>query len=268
MNKQSSSSSGITLVELLASFSVLVILMTVMSQTVGMVSSTWRSGMARIDAFTQARTTLGLLDRDLQQIVLRPELAAFTDASGNNPGLAFYTRVQGGAGDRGVSLVEYLVQNATTDPQLVRCDYGLNFDAAAASRSPSYGKANLPDLTKVEPRTLAPGVVRLAYKFIDGLGVAQDRFKYDYTNPQSQTNTRMLRTSLLVLDTGAYELLIDSGKLPTLLLDTNVLPLEGESSAECWQRLLDSASLSKEVPAPVVKSLKVFERTYTIPTSR
>lgn len=261
-------SPGITLVELLASFSVLLVLLTLMSQTIGMVSSTCRSGLARIDAFTQARTTLGLLDRDLQRIVLRPELAAFTDQTGTAGALAFYTRVQGGTGDRSVSLVEYLVQNPTARPQLVRCDYGLNFEPAASSRAPSYGKTNLPDLANAEARNLAPGVVRMGWKFVDGNGAEQDRFTFDYARPQSPTNTRLLRTSLLVLDSNAAELLVDSGKLSTLLTETGATPEEEETLGASWERLLESGTLTTRLPVPVVKSLKVFERTFTIPTNR
>ena len=256
-----------TLVELLASISVLFILMTVMTQTVGMVSSTWHSGKARIDAFTQARTTLGMLDRDLQRIVLRPDLAAFADQSGANGALAFYTRVKGDDGNRGVSLVHYQVLNPSSEPRLVRSDFGLDFEIAP--RIPTYGKSDrLPDLANVEPKELAPGVVTLTYKFIDGTGAEKDRFSFNYNDPQATSNTRILRVSLLVLDTNAYELLKNSGQFSTLLTDAATPPQPGETQGELWERLIESSALSDSLPPPVLKSLKVFERTYTIPVNR
>lgn len=258
---------GFTLIELLASMSVLVVLMTVMSQTVGMVSSGWLSGKARIDAFTQARVTLGALDRDVQRMVLRRDLAAFTDGTGANSALAFYTRVQGVQGDRAVSLVEYQVQTPTTEPHLVRNDYGMDF---GGTNSLTFGqKSSLPDLSRVAPRDLAPNVVRLNWVFLDRNGTESDHFIFDYDNPDADTNTRVIRVSMLVLDSSAYSLLLkDPSGLSSLLSKTDGTPEQGESLGGYWQRLLSNSALSGTVPRPVVKSLRVFERSINIPVNR
>jgi len=255
-----------TLIELLASMSVLVVLMTVMSQTVGMVSTGWLSGKARIDAFTQARVTLGALDRDVQRMVLRPDLAAFTDGTGSKSALAFYTRVKGVQGDRAVSLVEYQVQTPTSEPHLVRNDYGMDF---GGTNSITFGqKSSLPDLANVLPRELAPNVVRLNWAFLDRNGNESDHFIFDYDDPDATTNTKVLRVSMLVLDSSAYNLLVKSSSLPTLLTNTSGTPQPGESLGAYWQRLISSSALSSEIPRPVVKSLRVFERSINIPLNR
>lgn len=264
--KRNRSMFGFTLIELLASMSVLVILMTVMSQTVGMVSSSWLSGKARIDAFTQARVTLGALDRDMQRMVLRPDLAAFTDVTGTKSALAFYTRVKGAQGDRAVSLVEYQVQTPTTEPHLVRNDYGMDF---SGTNSLTFGqKTSLPDLANVLPRDLAPNVVRLDWVFLDQNGTESDEFIFNYDNPTAATNTRVIRISMLVLDSSAYNLLIKTNSLPNLLTQTSGNPQPGESLGAYWQRLISTAALSGSVPRPVVKSLRVFERSINIPVNR
>jgi prepilin-type N-terminal cleavage/methylation domain-containing protein len=255
-----------TLIELLASMSVLVILMTVMSQTVGMVSSSWLSGKARIDAFTQARVTLGALDRDMQRMVLRPDLAAFTDSTGSKSALAFYTRVKGVQGDRAVSLVEYQVQTPTSEPHLVRNDYGMDF---GGTNSLTFGQnSSLPDLANVQPRDLAPNVVRLDWVFVDRNGAESSYFIFDYENPDADTNTRVVRVSMLVLDSSAYNLLIKTGSLSPLLTQTSGTPKPGESLGAYWQRLISSSSLSDTLPRPIVKSLRVFERSINIPVNR
>jgi prepilin-type N-terminal cleavage/methylation domain-containing protein len=265
--KRKSPTPGFTLIELLASMSVLAILMTVMSQTVGMVSSSWLSGKARIDAFTQARVTLGALDRDLQRMVLRPDLAAFTDSTGANSALAFYTRVQGVHGDRAVSLVEYQMQTPDSEPHLVRNDYGMDF---GGTNSLSFGQnASLPDLTRVAPRELAPNVVRLNWVFLDRNGAESDHFIFDYDNPDADTNTRVIRVSMLVLDSSAYNLLTKNpASLSALLSQTSGTPQQGESVGAYWQRLISTSALSGSVPRPVIKSLRVFERSITIPVNR
>lgn len=261
---------GFTLIELLASICILLILMTVMSQTVGMVSTTWLAGKARIDSFTQARLTLAALDRDVQRMVLRPDLGAFTDSTGSAGTLAFYTRVQGSEGDRSVSLVEYRVQNPSTEPRLVRNDYGMNFSGSTA-RVLSLGQCTaLPDLanSSVRERQVAPNVVRLDWKFIDRDGVESDRFQYDYTNPNDTKNTQIIRISMLVLDTSSYNLLLQSNSLASLLSGTSGNPSPGESKGAYWQRLISSSALPGSLPRPVLKSLRVFERSITIPVNR
>jgi hypothetical protein len=257
--------SAFTLIELLASMSVVIILMTVMSQTVGMVSSSWLSGKARIDAFTQARVTLGALDRDVQRMVLRPDVAAFTDTTGSRSALAFYTRVKGGQGNRAVSLVEYQIQTPDSEPRLVRNDYGMDF---SGSNSPTFGKcASLPDLANVQPRELAPNVVRLNWVFLDRNGGESDHFVFDYDNPDADTNTRVVRVSMLVLDSSAYNLLLKTNSLSTLLAQTGGTPQPGESLGAYWQRLVSSSALTS-LPSPIVKSLRVFERSIAIPVNR
>lgn len=260
-------SSGFTMIELLASMSVLLVLMTVLSQVVGMASSSWLTGKARIDAFSQARTTLSAMDRDFKRMVLRPDLAAFTDSAGSASALAFYTRVQGGTGDRSVSLVEYQIQSPSTEPKLVRSDYGLDFSGASA---PSFGQPDrLPDLAKVQTRDLAPGVVRMEWKFLDGMGTENDSFVYDYANPGAETNTRAVRVSMLVLDSSSYALLLNTGDLSGLLARTEDSGRQsGESLGQYWENLISTSALSGTVPKPVLKSLRVFERSINIPTGR
>lgn len=259
--------SGFTLIELLAAASILVVLAAVLFQIVSLVSSSWRSGRARVDAFSQARTVLEILNRDLQRMVLRPDLAAFADKTGSVSALAFYTRANGGEGDRAVSLVEYRLENPATEPRLVRCDYGLDF-AANSPRTISFGENKaLPDLANVQPRELAPGVVRIDWRFVDGLGDEHDRFVFDYDDPNATSNTRVMRISLLVLDTPSYDLLLQTGGLSNLLALTGGAANPKETRGEFWSRLLNTSALSN-IPKPVARSLRVFERSISIPIAQ
>ena len=78
---------------------VLSIMLIGLATMLGYVTRTWLNAMGSVDNFTKARLMLSLQDRDIQMMVLRPDMAAFVNNSNAAiPACAFYTRVQGNEG--------------------------------------------------------------------------------------------------------------------------------------------------------------------------
>ena len=124
---------GFTLVELLVSISVLSIMAVGLATMMSFVMKTWVSGINSADNFTKARVVLNLLDRDIQMMIMRRDLAAFVNSSGNSA-WSFYTNVEGIPGTglttpdtRTISLVQYLLTTPGTAPTFQRITYGANF---------------------------------------------------------------------------------------------------------------------------------------------
>lgn len=266
-NFQLSNAGGFSLVEILAAVSVLAIMMLIVGQIVGLVSDTWRTGKARVDNFTQARVALGMMDRDVQMMLLRDDLGAFKNKSGEEEACAFYTRMLGAEGDRRLSLVEYFLADPATTPKLMRADYGLNYDTdTASSRTLSLGTPDaLPDLDKTSAQEIAEGVLAFRWQFINADGVLGADFVYDHANPSDSANTRTMVLSLLVLDKESYALAKDTGVLTLLLSKLGAGPSGNETYAVHWQSVLKSPDFAAGLPRPVLRSLRVFERSIALP---
>jgi prepilin-type N-terminal cleavage/methylation domain-containing protein len=273
IRKSSGLSGGFTLIEIMAAVAVLGVLVLIMGQIVGLVSDTWIAGKARVDNFTQARLALGLLDRDIQSMVLRSDVAAFKDENGADA-CGFYTRVLGSdsAQNRSLSLVLYTLGTPTTTPKLLRTDYGLNFDSSSTlARTMTLGNTStLPDLGNADANTVevANGVILYHTEFIDSKGVYQSAFSYDYNDPSASTNTRVMVVSMVVLDEQAYTIAETSGALNTIItqLDPDTFTPGGNKSyADAWREMINASSFSSGLPLPVLRAIRVFERSIEIP---
>jgi prepilin-type N-terminal cleavage/methylation domain-containing protein len=193
--------SGFTLVELIVSIAILSIMLLGLGQAMAFVSNLWIAGIGNVDNYTKARTIMSIMDRDIQMMVMRPDVAAFVDSTGANPACAFYTNVQGNPGTattdtRTVSLVQFLLNPAlypapTTMPSatvlsttLGRVNYGSTFPAFSTTTIPYVSATtagipltignttSLPGLstTNVPTDSVATGVILFQWQFIDGAG--------------------------------------------------------------------------------------------------
>ncbi|MBN8711999.1 MAG: hypothetical protein BGO12_06255 [Verrucomicrobia bacterium 61-8] len=252
--------SAFTLIELLLAFAVLSLLLILLAQAVGAVQQTWLSGVARIDNFSKARVILGMIDRDLQSAVLRPDLAAFLDENGN-PACAFYTQISGVNGNRRLSLVRYSQTNFATNAVFRRADYGLDF----STNSMTLATTNkLPDLAKAVEQEVAEGVLRFEWQFVAADGTFQPGYRFDYTNPEASSNTRSVIISLLALDDRAIKIGSETGKLDALLQKFSGTPATGQTYASLWNAVIQNPSFSAGLPAPLTGGVRVFERHYPL----
>nr|WP_237764042.1 hypothetical protein [Terrimicrobium sacchariphilum] len=250
------------MIELLVAVAVLSVILLLLSQMVSLASKTWSTGRARVDNFTQARTVLGLMDRDIQSSVLRRDLASFVD-TGGKPALAFLTRVSSPGQERKLALVAYQMTGLPTAPELIRYDYGYSFDSTS---TPPYGTHGLmPDLDKATSQALTDGVLRLEVQFVLADGTLSKLFQYDYDNPSSTTNARSLVLSLLVIDSTALKLAKDTGRISELMDAFSGTPDPNESYAAYWNDLIRSGSGIASLPEPLRVGLKSFERQVALP---
>ena len=234
---------GFSLAELLVALAVLSIMLIGLASAMGYVSKLWLSGAGSMDNFTKARVVLNLLDRDIQMMVLRRDLPAFVDTSGNaidsngNAICAFYTNVQGNPGQgqltagtqnyRTLSLVQYQLNptTTTTTPTLVRYNYGMDFLSSTSAvkgatpivNTPIPSILTTPTYANQGTDTVFTGIVQFQIQFIDGNGniltpstnssvamTAGGRFTYDFAYPGDPLNPRIAVVSMLVLSNPAY----------------------------------------------------------------
>jgi prepilin-type N-terminal cleavage/methylation domain-containing protein len=176
-----------TLVEMLVAMAVFSIMLLGIATMLNYVAAGWLAGVNSADNYTTARTLLTVLDRDVQRMALRRDLAAF--ATNNVPTFAFYTSDQGytlGAANntRTLSLVQYSLATSTTGSYLQRLNYGMDYLTNASgigTNSPAFGSStisctNLVALTNATVVANAPlenvasGVIAFQWQFIDGTG--------------------------------------------------------------------------------------------------
>lgn len=254
-------SNAFTLIELLLAFAVLAVVLVLLAGAVGAVTRTWQSGTARIDNFSKARVILGLLDRDLQSAVLRPDLAAFVDESGSNA-CAFYTRISGSQGNRRLSLVRYQLTNSASNATLQRSDYGMDYTNGALTLANTN---SLPDLSNAVRQDITDGILRFEWQFVAADGSFQPAYFYDHANPGSPANTRSVVVSLIALDDRSVRLAGQTGTLTNLLAKFEGLPPAGQTHGRFWDATLRSPAFAQGLPGPVSGGVRVFERHYALP---
>ena len=102
-----SGSRAFSILELLVAMAILALLLAIMASMVTSVSSRWRSTFDRVDNFTKARISLEVIGRDIRQGVIQRGLTNFPTA-GSASDFRLITQSLG-TGNRGLSVVEYLV---------------------------------------------------------------------------------------------------------------------------------------------------------------
>jgi len=240
--RRTSAAHGFTLVELMVAIAVLSIMLVGLATAMGYVSKLWLSGAGAMDNFTKARVVLNLLDRDIQMMVMRRDLAAFVDSTGSNSACQFYTNVQGnpGAGirdSRALSLVQYIIATQSATPTLQRINAGMNFTTSGIT--PTVGTStSLPANGTSQTDTVFTGIIQFQIQFIDGSGAiltppysysstpptgdspptAPVPFWFDYTSPGALYNPRIVVVSMLVLSNPAYTIATQSSSTMAKLL--------------------------------------------------
>jgi prepilin-type N-terminal cleavage/methylation domain-containing protein len=253
-------SPGFTLVEILVALSILTVVMVMISQAVGIVSQTWRKGMARVDNFSQARAVLNLANRDIQSIVLRPDLAAFVDAAGK-PSFTFYSQVNGSSGTRKLSLIRYSL-NSANPPVFERNDLGFSYPATTGGLSLGITD-KLPDLALMNPTNAQPlseGILIFQWQALDDAGKLSPTF--------DQTTTKAIVISILVLDTEAFRLAQKLNKVDEIrdLFETTTLPAD-KTYSQYWLGILNTTGFGASLPPQLRTGIRSFERYIPLPSS-
>jgi prepilin-type N-terminal cleavage/methylation domain-containing protein len=282
-----------TLIELLVAMTILSIMMIVMAVALSFVARVWTVGAGSVDNVTNARLMLSLMDRDVQMMVLRRDLGAFVDSTGN-PAFAFYTKVQGSPGTdtRAISLVQYLLNPATvtTAPVLWRTNCGMNFATASGVTAAVGATTTLPTTSTTQTDSLN-GVVQFKYQFIDGTGAlltpaysltstppstssppsgaippATIPFWFDYSAPGASYNPRVVVVSMVVLNNSAYNLAVKTGTMPNLISCFSTAPPGNQTYSQVWNAFLDSPNTTfLALPEAIRQGVEVFEHHIPLP---
>lgn len=277
---------GFTLVELLVAITILSIMLFSLAQAMGLVSQLWISGAGALDNFGKARDIMTVMDRDIQQMVLRPDTAAFVDQNGN-PACAFYTNAQSSGTDtRAVSLIQYQLNPTGQTGAIGRLTYGMNFQTLPATITPIVSTPAPTALTQLVPgnlttETLATGIIQFQYQFVDGNGTIQTPpytpyggsgttpFTYDFVNLRDLANPRAVIVSVVVLSNTAYQLAINNPVIMTKLQTDfpGTPPAANTTYSEVWNAKLNPATgtFDSTLPVPVRAGLRVFQRYIPLP---
>jgi prepilin-type N-terminal cleavage/methylation domain-containing protein len=285
---------GFTLVELLVSLTILTIMLFSLAQAVAYVSQLWINGVGAIDNISKARDIVTVMDRDIQQMVLRPDTAAFvgSNTSTATPACAFYTNVQSSGTDtRAVSLVQYELNppgSPSNTSSLGRLTYGMNFSSTITPIISTPAPTALTQLASASTstETLATGVVQFQYQFVDGAGTiltpqpsgyipypytgnATTPFTYDYINPRDPANPRAVIVSIIVLSNSAYKIATQAGLLSKLTDGTTIFSTAAPTNqtySQVWNTTLSNPNAAfLSLPGPVRAGLRVFQRYIPLP---
>jgi len=272
-----SQSQGFTLAELLVAMSILSLIMVGVATVMSFVTAAWSSGLGAVDNNTKARVMLNLLDRDVQMMVMRRDLAAFNGSTANSTACAFYSNVQSYTGaaatmdTRAISLVQYKLNWVTdTSSTLQRLSYGSNF--AVTRITPTIGVTNmLAQLTNVnvQTETVATGVIGFNYQFMDGTGTMQTTYTYNYSNPGATTNTRVLIVSMAVMSDASYKR-AKAGTGIKLTAVHNFFSGTTTSatypiSSEYWNDAMNTSATYFALPSAIRSGVQIFERHIPLP---
>lgn len=262
---------GFTLVEMAVSVTILTLLVVAFTQVVNLMSNAWQEGRERVDNYTRARGMLDLISQDIQAALLRSDLGAFVNESGNNqtsngePVYAFYTQRSGLSSGtnqlRNLSLVAYSHDGAHA--KLQRGDLAVAWSGQAQLLS--FGNStSLPNLSNITYREASPGVVAFRLVFVRANGTVDTLYS---PNP-AENPVKAIGISLAVIDQATMDKL-GSQNLAALTADAVWdLPLVGASSSvandesvkSIWSsRTVADSSFFTSYPH-LRRSLVIFER--------
>ena len=296
-------SRGFTLVELLVAIAVLTIILFFLGSAVAFVSQAWSAGVGTTDNYQKARTILSAIDRDVQMMVLRPDVAAFRDNSSPatpsscKPVFAFYTNAEGAPGgdNRTASFVQYGLDTGGT-PTLLRYSNGLNFTNGTISLPPppvapatTSVVPGLPSMTLTptlaQTDTVSNGVIAFQWQFVDGAGyvlnpsytpqpppnpVTTTPFTYDFNTPGTPSNPRAVIVTMVVLSNSATQMAQTMNLIGTLQGYFDTSPLASteihQTYGYYWNSILTAKMAAHAgIPQPVMLGLRVFERRIPLP---
>ena len=261
---------GFTLLEMLVAVSVFGILMAMLAKMVFSASAVWTHTRTSSDNLSRARVAMDNLQIDLSKAILRPDLAAFVDATGQstdsngNAVVAFYAERPGisyEANQREIGLVSYtLTSDSAGNPILQRSVMPVEWGDTSLVRFGETDRLSQLGKGTTYSQEMAHGVLAWTVKYLASDGTVASTF--------SASNTRGVAASLLVIDDQTCRRLTDGQRRG---LASEFQAEAGKSDAlnsveSLWERKLDSGAFQTAHPG-LAGSLKVFERTYTLPNS-
>ncbi|NJK91503.1 MAG: prepilin-type N-terminal cleavage/methylation domain-containing protein [Blastochloris sp.] len=268
-------SPGFSLVELMASMTVLVVITLIMTAVISLCLNAWKDGLRNVDNFTKARLAMDTMARDIRSSILgdTPSISSFqpfkkkdgtdeisflTEFSGLLPVSAGLTK-----GSRSLSRTTYEVNFTDPDPKkrgLRRIEYG--FDYASPHSFSQYLANNQPDPDRrLYPEgnavLIGPGICLLYVRFQDDTG----RISRSHTPAQ-----QLIYINVLVIDERSIVLLDQIGRLDTVVSRfTTGVETSDNRPVVLWNSTLQDSDFFASLPVDTRKGIRIFERAVPLP---
>lgn len=249
---------GFTLVELLVAMAILAIILVGTVQITGIAQGSVRWAEKKIASDSGARQLTALLERDLREMIRRPDAPFEFQVRSGNDALAFlatragYARGDASA-DRSASLVRY---DTDPDGRFTRACLGFGFEGE--DTVPLDPDSALPDIPDDNRQIVSDTVFRVEFEFLvdDGSAILRQQ-----KAPAALDLLRGIVTTVAVLDPQSRGVLNDGDipKLAALFDDSR----DAETPATTWTAtiLANTARGNSGIPADVFRGVRVYEQT-------
>jgi len=258
MKSNTPKSAGFTLVELLVAMATLAVILVGTVQITGIAQGSVRWAEKKIASDSGARQLTALLERDLREMIRRPDAPFEFQLQPGNDALAFlatragYARGDASA-DRSASLVRY-----ESDPggRFTRACLGFGFEGE--DTVPLDPAAALPDIPDENRQVVSDTVFRVEFEFLvdDGSAILRQQ-----KAPATLEALRGIITTVAVLDPQSRGVLNDGDipKLAALFDDAR----DTETPASDWTAtvLANTTRGTSGIPADVFRGVRVYEQT-------
>ncbi len=256
--KRPPSNAGFTLIELLVAMAIVAAILVVTAQITGTARDSVRWAEKKIASDSGARQLTALLERDLREMIRRPDAPFEFKVESGNDTLAFLATRAGyanGSADanRGASLVRY---ETDAGGQLVRGCLGFGFEGDDAV--PLDPEGPLPKIPDDNRQIVSDTVFRVEFEFLvdEGKGLLRQQ-----DAPLNLASLRGIVTSVAVLDLASRAKLEkgDLSQLADLLDDAS----DTKTPAVIWTGTLEEHSgrgLSG-IPGDVFRAVRIYEQT-------
>ena len=249
---------GFTLVELLVAMAILAVILVGTVQITGIAQNSVRWAEKKIASDSGARQLTALLERDLREMIRRPDAPFAFQLQPGNDALGFlatragYARGDASA-DRSASLVRYDTDSAG---RFTRACLGFGFEGD--DTVPLDPAAALPDIPDDNRQIVSDTVFRVEFEFLvdDGNSIVRQQ-----KAPATLDLLRGIVTTVAVLDPQSRSILTagDIPKLAALFDDAR----DAETPATTWTAtvLAHTARGIPGIPADVFRGVRVYEQT-------
>lgn len=258
MKPNAPKTAGFTLVELLVAMGILAVILVGTVQITGIAQGSIRWAEKKISSDSGARQLTALLERDLREMIRRPDAPFEFKLQSGNDALAFlatragYARGDASA-DRSASLVRY---DTDPDGRFTRASLGFGFEGD--DTVPLDPDAALPDIPDDNRQIVSDTVFRVEFEFLidDGAKVLRQQ-----KAPATLDSLRGIVTTVAVLDPQSRGIL-NNGDIPKLaaLFDDS---REAETPATDWTAvvLANTTRGTSGIPTDVFRGVRVYEQT-------
>jgi prepilin-type N-terminal cleavage/methylation domain-containing protein len=258
MKAKASQPAGFTLVELLVAMAILAVILVGTVQITGIARNSVLWAEKKIASDSGARQLSALLERDLREMIRRPDAPFEFQVQPGNDALAFlatragYARGEASAG-RSASLVRY---GSDPDGRITRACLGFGFEGDdLVLLDPAAALPAIPDENR---QVVSDTVFRIEFEFlVDDSG----RVVRQQKAPATLESLRGIVTTVAVLDPQSRGTLApgDLAKLTALFPDSR----DAESPASSWTAIIlaNTTRGLSGIPAGVFRGVRVYEQT-------